>query len=73
MNNPNTKKNIYYYRQRNYGVDHLYPTDPDIANALILLTGNKTITTRIMTGLNLLGFTTEETVKSNTTQEGGNV
>lgn len=61
MNTDKTK--IYYYRQRNYGVDHFYLLDPKQSEALQLLTGQKTMTIRDFTALEMLGFEPEETTK----------
>jgi hypothetical protein len=53
-------KTIKFYRDRVYGVIKNYVKDPEVANAITMLTSRKTLTEQDMKALELLGFTFEE-------------
>lgn len=53
-------KSIRFYRDRVYGVVKFYVKDAEVAQAITLLTGRKTITEQDMKALETLGFTFEE-------------
>lgn len=53
-------KIIKFYRDRVYGVVKFYVKEAEVAEAVTLLTGRKTITEQDMKALEALGFTFEE-------------
>jgi len=56
-------KTIKFYRDRVYGVVKFYVKEPELAQAITVLTGRKTITEQDMQALTALGFTFEEVFK----------
>lgn len=53
---------IQYYTIRNYGRDDRYIADKEIARAIMLITGKKTLSDEVIRGFQMLGATFVEVV-----------
>jgi len=55
--------NIQYYTKSIYGTDTLYILDDSLSSAIALISGKKTLTSQVKTGLEKIGFTFEEVLQ----------